>query len=133
MSAYLFDTDVIIDVLRRRAGGYERIERLLPSGLAVSVITYGELVDGLQRSTSAARATAHMKEVLLAFRMLAVDRDIAELFGRMRALVRSRGKTVADADLLIGSTALWLDLTVVTRNVKHFEHLPGLRIYTDGA
>ena len=35
---------------------------------------------------------------------------------------------VDNMDLLIGATALVYDLTVVTHNTGHFQHIPGLRL-----
>jgi len=32
-------------------------------------------------------------------------------------------------DLLIASTARTFDLTLLTRNIRHFERIPGLRIH----
>ncbi len=36
---------------------------------------------------------------------------------------------IPDADLFIAATALHHDLTLVTRNLKHFERVPGIRLY----
>ena len=38
-----------------------------------------------------------------------------------------QGRPVATADLLIAATALIHDLTMVTHNIDHFAHVPGLR------
>jgi tRNA(fMet)-specific endonuclease VapC len=46
-----------------------------------------------------------------------------------RAQLRAQGTTIADLDLLIASTALYHDLVLVTRNLRHFRRVPGLRIY----
>ena len=46
----------------------------------------------------------------------------------MRAELRPRGITVDDMDLLIGVTALVYDLTMVTHNTRHFQHIPNLRL-----
>ena len=49
-------------------------------------------------------------------RVLPVDAATARRWGRLSAALGNR-----DADLLIAATALEHGLTVVTRNVKHFE------------
>jgi predicted nucleic acid-binding protein len=36
--------------------------------------------------------------------------------------------TIAFEDLLIASTALQLAFGVVTGNIRHFEHIPGLKL-----
>ena len=39
---------------------------------------------------------------------------------------------IADMDILIAATAIAHDLTMLTRNRRHFERVPGLRLYDDG-
>jgi predicted nucleic acid-binding protein len=52
-----------------------------------------------------------------------VDRGVAERAGRIR-----REAGVRTPDALIAATALEHRLTLVTRNVRDFERVPGLRI-----
>ena len=48
--------------------------------------------------------------------------------------LRRLGRTIEDFDLLIGCTALAHNLTLVTRNTRHFVNLSGLRLenWVDG-
>ncbi len=50
-------------------------------------------------------------------------------FAVLRADLRRRGQLIPDLDLLIAATALSHDLALLTRNVRHFARIPGLRIY----
>jgi predicted nucleic acid-binding protein len=52
-----------------------------------------------------------------------VDRGVAERAGRIR-----RETGVRTPDALIAATTLEHRLTLVTRNVRDFERVPGLRI-----
>jgi tRNA(fMet)-specific endonuclease VapC len=54
-------------------------------------------------------------------------------FAETRAYLRRRGMIISDFDIIIGSTALLHDLTVITRNLRHFRRIPDLRIYTPDA
>jgi predicted nucleic acid-binding protein len=58
-----------------------------------------------------------------------------ELFGRERFRLRRAGQAVPDFDLLVAATALHHDLTLLTRNLRHFTpaRFPTLRIYQPGA
>jgi tRNA(fMet)-specific endonuclease VapC len=40
-----------------------------------------------------------------------------------------RGRLISDMDLLIAATAMHHNLTLVTRNHRHFERVPNLRLY----
>lgn len=108
----LVDSDVFIDHLRGAA-------RFTPGRdqVSYSVITRCELYSG------ATAADDPIDRILAPFTELPVDRPVAELGGRLR---REHGIRTPDA--LIAATALHHGLTLVTRNVKHFRHLPKLRV-----
>ncbi len=56
-----------------------------------------------------------------------------ERFAEIRSLLRRRGKMIADFDLLVGTTVLYYDLTVLTCNKRHFKRIPDLKIYQPAA
>jgi toxin FitB len=112
----LVDTDVLVDHLRTGEG-------FDPSGHSVnySVITRAELFAG--RGTD----EEIVRRLLGAFRELPLERGIAELGGRLR---RETGVGLADA--LIAATALRHRLALLTRNTRHFERVPRLRLHPAG-
>ena len=111
MADLLLDTDVFIDVLRGA-------RRLVVTGhrVAYSVITRAELFSGRAKDEEDVRI------LLSPFRELDIDAAIAERAGR---LARSR---VDMSDALIAATALEYGLELVTRNVRDFSGIPGLRV-----
>ena len=111
MADLLVDTDVFIDHLRgarELKAGRNRIH--------YSVITRCELLSGDVGS-------ALVQRLLDPFRELAVDREVAEWAGRIR-----RETGIATPDALIAATAIEHELTLVTRNRKHFEPVKQLRM-----
>ncbi len=42
--------------------------------------------------------------------------------------MRKAGLVIATADLLIGITALYYGYAIGTRNVRHFQMIPGLKV-----
>ena len=112
MTRILVDSDVLVDHLRghRRlvAGGDE---------LHVSVVTRAELFSG--RGAEERR----IRRLLDPMTNVAVDATIAERAGRLR---RSGARRLPDA--LIAATALEHRLTLVTRNVRDFEGIRGLKL-----
>ena len=69
-----------------------------------------------------------LRDLLTEVNITPVDEAVAERFGIVRADLLARGKVVATADMLIASTALLFDYTVVTHNTRHFAMVPGLRL-----
>jgi len=52
-----------------------------------------------------------------------------EIFVQTRANLRRAERLIPDLDLLIAATAIHHDLTLLTRNVRHFGRVPDLRLY----
>jgi len=129
--AYLFDTDAISELLEPRpAAGYVRWLAAIPrEEQFTSAVVVGELYKGAFRSSAVARHLQNVeKRVLPAVTVLSYDVAAARVYGQVRAQLESAGRPLADADLQIAATALVHDLELVTGNVKHFKHVPGLRI-----
>lgn len=126
--SYLIDTDWLIDYLNGRSNGIQMIESLIPHQLAISVVTYVEIYDGVYSNRDADLREAAFLQFLNAASVLDVGADIARICARLRGDLRRVGTPVSMADLLIASTAPHHDLTLVTRNLRHFERVPGLKL-----
>lgn len=113
MADFLVDTDIFIEHLR----GTHRLEAPRRKSLFYSVITRCELLSGkgIEEET--------IQRVLTPLRELAVDRAVAERAGRLR-----RHLDIRTPDALIAATALQHRLSLLTRNVRHFRAVPGLRL-----
>ncbi|HVM52901.1 MAG TPA: type II toxin-antitoxin system VapC family toxin [Acidimicrobiales bacterium] len=115
MADLLVDTDVFVDHLRGARAlqpGRHRVH--------YSVITRAELFAG-------STATDLIAQLLGPFREVPVDRAIAERAGRIR---REAGIPMPDA--LIAAAAVEHRLALVTRNRRHFDDVPGLRLRSPG-
>ena len=113
-------------------GWSSRISTPYPDGLAVSIITYGEIYDGIYHGPNQARHERGFRQFLRVARVLPLTRRIMQRFAHLRGDLRQEGRGLADPDLLIAATALHHDLTVVTRNRRHFERIPGLLLCQEG-
>lgn len=72
---------------------------------------------------------ARFRRFLARLALLPLDDAVMERFAFIRADLRRRGQLIPDLDLLIAATALHHDLTLLTRNVRHFDRIPELRRY----
>ena len=126
---YLVDTDVVASYLNGHAESVTLLGNLLPNGLAISVITFGEIYEGVEYGHDPKRHLAGFRGFLRGVRVLAVNRKVARQFGRLRGELRRQGLLLPAPDLLIAATALAYDLTLVTRNLRHFQRVPDLNLY----
>ena len=125
---YLVDTDWVVDYLKGRPPIVTRLSVLALDGLAVSLITYGEIYEGIYYGRNSAQHEAGFRNFLRGVVLLPLDQAIMRRFARVRGELRSRGQLIGDPDLLIAATALHFDLTLLTHNVRHFGRIAGLRV-----
>lgn len=125
---YLVDTDWVIDYMHGVRRVADRIAALTPDGIGMSVVTLGELLDGVYGDADTRTSQRELDAFLQGVELLDVDEEIARIFGRERRRLRVAGNLIGDMDLLIGATALRHGLTVLTNNRRHFERIQGLAI-----
>lgn len=128
---YLLDTMVISEMRRRNPDAHVAwwLKQVDIERLFVSAISFGEVAAGIEKKdidpVFRARLQRWLEEmrVLFAARTLPIDTAVALRWGSMYMRLGRR-----DMDLLIAATALEHDLTLVTRNVRHFEPT-GVRLF----
>jgi tRNA(fMet)-specific endonuclease VapC len=126
---YLLDTNACIGFLTGRALGVLRhVAPLPPTDIAVCSVVKAELFCGAARSTAPERTLATQREFLERFVSLDFDDRAAEVAGRIRAELAERGEPIGPHDLQIAAIAIANDLTLVTRNVREFGRVNGLRV-----
>ncbi len=124
MSGFLLDTNVISELVRPEPEDKVRrwVEATDESILFLSVLTLGEIRNGVQRLRSG-RRRAQLESWLQADlpsrfegRILPIDAAIADRWGTVSAIAAAKGKPVPVIDGLLAATAIHHNLTLVTRN-----------------
>ena len=128
---YLIDSDILIAMLRDTGDRTGLRAKALEAGLQncyVSSVSLAELSAGAYRMASD-RGLFEVEFIKKIFNILPFgNNEDAEIFGRSKALLYGAGIPIDDMDLLIGSSALAGGFTMVTHNVRHFSHIPGLTV-----
>lgn len=127
---YLIDTDWVADWLHGQPATVTTLTQLREQGLAISVITYGEIYEGVYYGRQPQQAEKAFRQFLRGVSVLPLTRPTMRQFARLRGELRRQGRIIPDADLLIASTALNHDLTLLTRNRAHFERVKDLSLYS---
>jgi predicted nucleic acid-binding protein len=130
---YLLDADWVIDALVDRRNAAETLTQLSPEGIAISLVTVGEIYEGAYGHSDPQAHLATLREFLHPLHKLNLNNSIVERFAETRAFLRSRGQIISDFDILLAATALHHDLTVLTRNLRHFSRIPDLKLYQSKA
>jgi toxin FitB len=128
MSGFLLDTNIPSETVNLRAEPrvIAWLNQQANEALYLSVVTIGELRRGFITMPEGPRRTRLGRwletDVMLWFgqRILPVTKEIADRWGVLDGTCQMRGTPANTADGLIAATALEHDLTVVTRNARHF-------------
>ena len=125
---YLVDTDICIFARDKKPAVLRHFSSVRSGDIAISVITYGELLHGAAKSSNPANAFAKLQAVMSVSPPLPLPEQAGEYFGNLRAELERRGEMIGVHDLWIASHALALGLTVVTNNEREFRRIRGLKL-----
>lgn len=128
---YLLDTCLLSELIKPSpepavlSWMHERNE----SELFISAMTLGELHRGVARLPNSRRRndlSTWLQQLETGFedRVLSFTQETAGAWAQMCATAESKGKPMAAFDSIIAATALEHSLTLVTRNIRDFEHAP---------
>lgn len=125
---YLLDTNIVSELLK-----YESNFTLLQNmtqhcgDMAISVITYDELMYGAKKNPSLRKKEAILdfieNDVCENYERISFDEKSAALHAEIQVKMENLGKPVSFDDSMIAATALANNMILVTRNTKHFEHI----------
>ena len=127
----MLDTDYCIDLIRNRAfrdRGLPWIRAHEAGDLGISVISLAELEYGVQKSSNQEINKRALDKFLLPLEVAEFDNDTAVCYGKIRASLEKGGRPIRSLVMLIGATAVALNVPLVTNNAKEFERIQGLEI-----
>lgn len=109
-----------------------RLNQEMAAGtLTLSIMVLAELEFGAHKADQALGSSRFLKTVAKLKRLLPLEllrEDFATLYAKTRYHLESRGNKIGDRDLIIACHALSLNATVITRNLREFQRVPGLRV-----
>ena len=128
-SRYMLDTNICIYLRQNRPPEVTARFRQMQHGDAVlSVITYGELLYGAERSQQRSNALESLSRLISLLPVLPLPGEAAAFYGEIRAALEVRGERIGGNDLWIAAHAKSAGLTLVTNNEREFKRVPGLKL-----
>lgn len=125
---YLLDTNWLLDYVGGKTAAITLLNQLAAEEIALSVITLGEVYEGVYRKPLTNRQQMALDGMVTSSTLFDVDVKVATEYARIRAQLRSTGNPIPDNDLWIAATAVAFDLVLVSRDA-HFQRVPGLRVH----
>ena len=128
---YLVDTSICISFLDQDDGWQNVEQRILSCNRgdiaisALSAVEFGMSVVVVQYRKA---NRAQLRELMRLWRVLPFDDRAATAAIDLRLVLRRLGRQIGTMDELIAAHALSLGLVCVTKNQRHFDRVPGLRV-----
>jgi tRNA(fMet)-specific endonuclease VapC len=94
----------------------------------ISVITYGELRHGAERSQQRTHALESLGRLVSLLPVVPLPGEAATAYGEIRAALQARGEMIGGNNLWIAAHAKSAGLTLVTNNEGEFKRVPGLKL-----
>ncbi len=132
MKKYLLDTNICIHYLKNEFNIPQKIFDVGLENCFISELTIMELLYGAARGSEQHKEknmqNAYLVENEIFKNRVLPIRFAFENYAIEKAKLKATGGLIGEIDTLIAATALSTEMTLVTRNVKHFERIEGLLI-----
>jgi tRNA(fMet)-specific endonuclease VapC len=128
----MLDTSICAHYMRKRSQAItDRLQAAVLAGaeLAISVIVYSELLDGVMGKNAAPKHADLLREFLERIdSIIAWDQAAVQHTAQIRMSLRVAGTPIGPNDSAIAGHALALGATFVTNKVSEFSRVAGLRV-----
>jgi len=128
----ILDTTFVIDVMKNDHAALQKLQDLLAAGIAVGITapTIFELFNGLAQSSKPALEQEKIDRALHDQIRWPLDDASAERSGKIKGNLATQGIVIGSVDAMIAGISLQHNEPVLTRNVKDFSRVSGLKVET---
>ena len=126
---YLLDTNICIYIAKQRPPSVAaRFAKLAAGSVGMSLITYGELRYGAEKSSQRGSTLEKLERLKSIIPVITPDAAVGERYGAIRAHLERAGTPIGNNDLWIAAHALSLGVTLISNNLREFERVPKLKL-----
>lgn len=125
---YALDTNTLLDYFRGRGNVAANLLAVPPGEVALPAIVAYEVWIGVLGSQNARRRQAQYEQFLATVEILPFDAGASRRAAEIRHALEKRGEGIGPLDPLIAATALANNATLITRNVREFARVQGLKL-----
>ncbi len=120
----LLDTDFLIDFFGGHPEAVTKMKSIQIDSLAVSSISFYEILYGELKK----KRLFDSEEFVQIFRVIPMGERETKMAVQIRLELEKNGGRIGWADEMIAATALSHQTVLITRNLKHFQRVKGLKI-----
>ena len=126
---YMLDTHICIYIIRAKpVKVLKKLRSFDITDIVISAITHSELEYGVTKSSRRKDNQEALNKFLSPLEIVPYDDKAAAAYGQIRSHLEKKGAIVGAIDMLIGAHAQSIPVTLVTKNLREFKRIPGLRV-----
>lgn len=127
-SPWMLDTNALSELIRNPQGPLgQRLGSMEPDAACTSIVVACELRFGARRK-GFAPLIRRVEQLLRAVAVLPLDSPADAHYADIRAVFEQSGTPIGSHDLFIAAHARSRGMTLLTRNLREFERVPGLKV-----
>ncbi|MFH0876381.1 MAG: PIN domain-containing protein [archaeon] len=123
---YCLDTNIIVDFFRGNAEIVKKVNE--NKNVSTTMLNLCELFKGAYISSFSELQIKQINDFSKEIQILNMSKASCDNFGRIYSYLRKKGALSQDFDLMVAAIAIAENKTLITKNVKHFENIPNLKI-----
>jgi len=127
------DTDILIDYMRKPSDATQRIMNAALNrklSICTTSINTFEILLGAHLHPKPAQIIEDTEDFLNQLEIINFDYETSFEASRIMAHLRQRGQIIEIRDLFVACICKINNFLLVTRNLKHYKRVPGLRVMT---
>ena len=125
----MLDTNICIYMINKRPSWIlDNLHSYRLGEIGISSIVYSELLYGVYKSKKIEQNLIALNQFSYAFSIKDYDEAAADEYGKIRANLEMKGKTVGANDLLIAAHAISLNVPLATNNIREFSLIENLSL-----
>ncbi len=124
---YLLDTNICIYYMKGMFNLNKIIDKIGSENCFISEITLAELKFGVANSENKSKNMRVLESFINGINIIPIFNSL-DLYAIEKARLKKIGNIIDEFDLLIGVTAVYNNMILVTNNIKHFQRIKNIKI-----
>ena len=122
------DTNIVVDILKGDLITIKKMEEFTNTEICITPIIASELYEGCYKSARVEKALVLVEDFISNTTFLDFNIKSCKLYGQIYKFLQSKGRITEEKDLMIASICITHNVTLITKNKKHFQNIPGLKV-----
>ena len=125
---YALDTNTVIYFFKDLGKVKERLLKIKPKDIFIPSIVCYELKFGILKTTQPQKKLNQLSQLLDTCNICSFGKKEYESSAEIRTNLEKKGQSIGPLDVLIAGTALANNYILVTRNIREFKRVEGLKL-----